>query len=394
MSRSQTGRPAGSILAISAHARTVRAPERSRLAAQLARRGTPSLVTIVTCHRVEAYGPADEAWLAALADDLPAGAATLRDADAARHLAAVAVGRDSAVLGEDEILHQVRSAFETARTGGPLAPVVSRAFIGALRAGRIARSWQQGRRPSLGDAAVERIAAGPGARGSRPPRILIVGAGTMGALAARAAVAAGATVTIANREPGRAARLAASLGAGTTTFDPGPLAGSVDGVIVAIGGPWRIAPDTIATLVAGRATVVDLSFPPAVVGLAGLPGARIVTADDLALGAPIDADAAPSATVARLDALIDETVEAFVLWTQRDGSRAAAAELVRRADAERSRELDRLWHRLPGTDPDTRAAVEEMTRHLADRLLRPPLERLGRDADERTAAAIRELFAL
>jgi hypothetical protein len=56
--------------------------------------------------------------------------------------------------------------------------------------------------------------------------------------------------------------------------------------------------------------------------------------------------------------------------------------------------LDELWRDLPGVAPDTREAIERMSRQLTGRLLREPLERLGRDADGRADQAARELFAL
>jgi hypothetical protein len=67
---------------------------------------------------------------------------------------------------------------------------------------------------------------------------------------------------------------------------------------------------------------------------------------------------------------------------------------VQRADREREAELAVLWRRLPDLDPEARQAIEGMTRHLAMRLLREPLTRLGRDDEGRDARAIRDAFAL
>jgi hypothetical protein len=67
---------------------------------------------------------------------------------------------------------------------------------------------------------------------------------------------------------------------------------------------------------------------------------------------------------------------------------------VTRADREREAELAVLWRRLPDLDPDARDAIERMTRHLAERLLRDPLERLGRDTTGSAEQAVRDLFAL
>jgi glutamyl-tRNA reductase len=385
-----------SIVAVVAHARDVDAADRSTFADAIAAAPAAGLVRLVTCHRVEVYGLAGPGMDALLAVR-PPGSTVLRESAAARHVTAVAVGRDSAVLGEDEILHQVRSAFDRARAAGRLDAGLTTLFSGAVRAGRLARSWHHGRRRSLGDVAVEAIRERAGSDSPPPGRILVVGAGTMGAIAARSVRAAGLGLVVANRDPERASRLAATLGGTVAPFDPGRRVAEVDGVIVAIGGAWRVAPSTASTLVAGSAVVVDLSFPPAVGALARRLGPRFIGVDELAgdrAPAATRADASTAATLDRLDRLTDETVDAFDRWRSRDGSRAAAAELVRRAEAERARELDELWRRIPSADPETRAAVDDMTRHFAKRLLRPPLERLHADPDDGAAAAVRELFAL
>ena len=97
---------------------------------------------------------------------------------------------------------------------------------------------------------------------------------------------------------------------------------------------------------------------------------------------------------ARTETLIEDTVRAFVEWQARGDARAAADALVRRADQEREAELAALWRKLPTLDPEAREAIEGMTRHLAARLLRQPLERLGRDADGVDGRSVRDLFAL
>jgi glutamyl-tRNA reductase len=383
----------GSLLAWAAHARDVPAAERERFAARLRAVLPEGTVLVVTCHRVEAYAMgATENQSAELRDVTPAGGRILTGEAAVRHLMTVAVGRDSVVLGEDEILHQLRKALDAARASGRLDPAIDRLFGVALKAGRRARSWQQGRRRSLGDVAVDVIERGNGRLAGR--RLLVVGAGTMGGLAARAAIRTGATVTIANRSPEAARALAEAIGGRAIHLDPGTDLADTAGVIVALGGPWTIEPATVAALVAGRAFVVDLSFPSAVsIELARQLGERLVTADQLTLAEGTDAPAGDG-TDARLDALVDGSVAEWVEWLAGGDARSAADALMRRADREREIELHALWRRVPALEPETREAIEGMSRHLAERLLRQPLERLGRDADGRDGKLIRELFSL
>jgi glutamyl-tRNA reductase len=343
-----------------------------------------------TCHRVETYlTSADEAARLALA--LPAGGRALTGEDAVHHAVTVAVGLDSVVVGEDQILHQLRASVDAGRAAGTLDPALERLFAVALQAGRRARSWRQGPGRSLADVALASIEQQVGAIRGRD--VLVVGAGKMGRLAARAAVAAGATVAVANRSASGAAALAASTGARTEAFNPEARIGSYAGVVVALAGPWPIGAATIDALAKSATVVVDLSVPVAVpVSLAESLDGRLITADALAL-----ADIGPSAkdgSAARLDALVERSTGEFVDWLRGREGRSAAEALQERADRQREAELAALWRRFPDLEPEARDAIEGMTRHLADRLLREPLERLGRDADGRDGRAIRDIFAL
>jgi glutamyl-tRNA reductase len=378
------------IVALVTHARHVPAVEREQFAAALHRESAGRAFILETCHRVEAYlGNADDA--ARLAPALPEGGRTLTGEQAVHHAMTVAVGRDSVVVGEDQIRHQLRVSVDAARAAGTLDPALERLFALALQAGRRARSWHQGPSRSLADLALASIAQQAGTIRGRD--LLVVGAGKMGRLAARAAVAAGAHVAVANRSADGAEALTASVGARIEAFDPEARIGGFAGVVVALAGPWPIGAATIDALARSGTVVVDLSVPAAVpVSLAEILGDRLITADALAL-----ADIGPSAhegSAARLDALLERSTAEFVAWLQGRDGRAAAEALVLRADRAREAELAALWRRLPDLEPETRAAIEGMTRHLADRLLREPLERLGRDGDGRDGRAIRDIFAL
>jgi glutamyl-tRNA reductase len=378
------------IVALVTHARHVTAIDRERFATTLRAESAGRPFTLETCHRVEAYfGDSDDAAL--LTPELPAGGRELTGEQALRHAMTVAVGRDSVVVGEDQILHQLRASVDSARAAGTLDPSLERLFAVALQAGRRARSWR--RRPvrSLADVALASIEQQAGAIGGQD--VLVVGAGRMGRLAARAAVAAGASVAVANRSADGAMALAASTGARIEAFDPEARISGFTGIVVALAGPWPIATATIDALAASVTVVVDLSVPAAVpVALAEILGERLITADALAL-----ADIGPSANdgpADRLDALIEHSTKEFVSWLHGRDGRSAAKALQERADCEREAELAVLWRRFPNLEPEARNAIEGMTRHLADRLLREPLERLGRDPDGRDGRAIRDIFAL
>jgi glutamyl-tRNA reductase len=377
------------LVALVTHARRVPAIERERFATTLRQESVGRALVLETCHRVEAYlVDADDA--ARLARALPADGRILTGENAIHHAMTVAVGRDSVVVGEDQILHQVRETVDAARATGTLDPALERLFALALHAGRRARSWRQGPPRSLADVAIASIErqAGP----VRGRELLVVGAGRMGRLAARAAIVAGAQVAVANRSADGAAVLAETAGARVEAFDPNVRIGTFAGVVVALAGPWPIGAVTIDALAESATVVVDLSVPAAVpAALGAILGARLITADALALDV---GPAAADGSTDRLDELVDRSTAEFVAWLQRRDGRAAAETLVQRANRARETELAVLWRRFPDLEPETRDAIEAMTRHLADRLLREPLERLGRDIDGRDGRAIRDIFAL
>ena len=374
-----------------AHAAAVPVHERAALAAELRRRAPAGGSALLeTCHRVELY--ADEPALAALSGEwLPPGSQMLAGRQAARHLLRLAVGRESAVVAEDQLLHQLRTAVQTARARGPLPQELDRLFDVALRAGRRARSWLPSRRPSLAEAALERVLpAGVAASGP----VLIVGSGEMGRRAARAVSQRGISMLIASRTPERAAGLAGRLGVRAVPFDPGSeLAAVLSGAVLALSGPWPASRETQSAVRRSGAWVIDLSAPSCLPGeLARDLGPRLLTIDALAAAPPSQP---PSRVLLdKLDELVDEALSEYEAWEAHESQRSAARALAQRAQAARAAELDALWQRMPQLADEQREEVERMARHLTERLLRDPLERLQQDGDGRHASAARELFRL
>ena len=386
-----TAAGAEAIVALVTHARQVPVTERERFMDRLQGGNVGRSLVLETCHRVEAYLVSDDQDTA-LAEMLPAGGRLLAGDAAIRHAMAVAVGRDSVVVGEDQILHQLRESIDRARAESRLHPTLERLFAVGLRAGRRARSWRAGRGRSLADVALSMVEGRVGP--VRDREILIVGAGRMGTLAVRVATGAGALVSVSNRSPERPVAIASATGARIEAFDPGPIVDRFAGVIVALGGPWAISQATVESLVASSTILVDLSVPVAVPpALAAGLGPRYISADDLAL-----AEAGPASvsdrSLARLDELVEAATAEFRAWLEVRDGRATAAALTAQAERERHAELNELWQRLPNLDAATRDAIERMSGHLARRLLREPLERLGQDSDGRHEQAARELFGL
>lgn len=375
---------------LSAHARSVDAETRSAFATWLRGRFTATPAVILeTCHRAEAYLPAAD-----LPGDagsaLPGGGRLLLDEAAVRHALRVAVGLDSAVVSEDQVLHQLRGSVAAARENGRLDPALERLFAIALRTGRRTRSWRTGPGASLGDLAVETIEDRAGSLAGR--RLLVVGAGTMGRAAARAAVRRGASVVVASRSADRAEALAAAVGASSLPFDPGGDVGSFDGIVVALRGPWSLGQEAGDALTEVSSVVVDMSVPRALPAeLAMRLGPRVVSIDDLAA---TDRSALDERVAARVLAAVEEGVGEFHAWLERREAAGTVRALADEAERERRAALEALWRRLPGLDEQQREAIDAMSRHLAGNLLRAPMARLAEDADGRREQAARDLFGL
>ena len=381
------------MLALTTHARHVPMAERLVFAAALRDLAGDGLV-VETCHRVEGYLPGTTSAADRLRAALPSSGRELRGEPAIRHAVSVAVGRDSVVEGEDQIVHQLRAAMRAAQASRGLDPVVERVFASALHAGRLARSWRQGPTRSLATLALDVMAERAGPLDGRV--VLVVGAGRMGRLSAEAARGAGASVRVASRSLERAEGMARLVGARSAAFDPGPSElDGVAGIIVALGGPWALGAASARALTTGDGVIIDLSVPAALPTQVArdVPRARLVSADDLARleAAPEGQDGVADE---RVDRLIDDTTRDVQAWLDGHAGRAAAAALAERSDDVRAAALAGLWRDLPDLDPGTREAIDQMTRHLAEQLLREPLERLGRDVDGRTESAVRDVFAL
>lgn len=404
------------VVALVAHARDVHSAERERFAqAAAAIEHDPRVILLRTCHRVELYVAAspsgDEADPRAPLNlpDLPVGGRRLADDEAAHHLFAVAAGLDSVVLGEDQVLHQLREclterhllSFEDSgedcadghrpalapQQAGELEPVLDRLFQLALHVGRQTRAWREGPPRSLADVALGRIEA----TGSLAGRtVLVVGAGLMSRLSALAAARRGAHVVISNRSADRAAHLAADVAGGTVAF--GALPPDVAGVIVAIAGPWQLSGSAERNLIDGHAVVVDLSSPPAISEAVreGL-GARFVSVDDFARG-PVEVLRPRLRN--RMERLIDEAGAELARWVGGRAGVPTIQALTEQAEARRTAEVERLLRRMPDLADHERELVDQMSRRLVAGILHAPLASLRGDQNGEHDRAARDLFSL
>jgi glutamyl-tRNA reductase len=382
--------PAATVVALIAHARGVPSVAREAFAAKChALQANDAVIIVHTCHRVEMYVALDAFGKGEL-PELPPGGRRLEDAAAARHLISVACGLQSAVLGEDQILHQVRETFALRHAERALNPVLDRLFQVALTAGRRSHEWFGGAKRSLGDAALNEIEQRAGAL--KDQAILVVGAGSMGRLTAQAAVRHEAQVTVTSRTAERAVCLAHSVGGQAIAGDVDGTLPPVVGVVVALSGPWQVRALDAQSLVDSGATVVDLSSPPAVPeSLQTLLGDRFISIDDLAWGPQTEL---PGGLRDRLEQLVSGSGREYCQWLLARDSTPAIQAMSEAADGRRLSELEWLYRRLPNLSEQERALIDQMSHRLVGGILHAPKSALRHDESGDLSRAAWELFGL
>ena len=282
---------------------TATADERAELALAVETQigGHPEWILLSTCHRVELYGfgarPELEAPLHAQAG-----------AEAVRHLMRVATGLESAIVGEDEVLHQVREALGHARASRAVDGRMQRWFETAIAAGRRSRA---GRTASSGNLAQRAVAwlAERSALGGRS--VLVVGAGRMGSSLAHSARVAGGNVTIASRDATRAQRLAQVYGGqGVDLADGAKLAGNSAAIAVALDGVWHELHPQAGDL----PPIADISAPTAIPeAVRARANGDFLGIDDLYVRLP----APPRGYIDAALGVVDSKTLEFVAWLER-----------------------------------------------------------------------------
>ena len=330
---------------------------------------------------------------------------SLYDGDAARHLFSVASGLDSAVLGEHEILGQVRKSWETASTEGAVGPVLNPLFRQALEVGKRVRTETAISRniTSVSQAAVAMATERLGGLEGR--QVLVVGAGEMGEGLARALHGGGvAGIRVANRTWDRAVEVAGRLGGEPVRLDdlPHHLA-EVDMLLTSTGASAVILEHgDLASVVGERhgreLLVVDIAVPRDVDPAAGeIDGLTLLDMDDLREFAEVGIRERQREVTA-VQVIVDAELDRYVDESTARSVAPLVASLRARGDLVRSGELQRLSARLGDLDDRQRDAVEALAAGIVGKLLHEPTVRMkdaaGTARGERLAEALRDLFNL
>jgi glutamyl-tRNA reductase len=380
-------------------------------------------LVLATCNRIEVFAEVDRfhggitdvsrvlaRHAGATVEELSPYVTVYYEDQAIGHLCTVAAGLDSMVVGETQVLGQLRAAYALAQdegtVGRELHPIAQR----ALRVGKRvhAETGIDRAGASLVSVALEHVTEILGDLADRP--VLVVGAGSMGALAATTLARRGASVTVSSRTPASAARLAESVGGRQAGLERlGEELTAADVLVTCTGATGTvIGTDVVTAALARRGNrplaIVDLALPrdvdPAV---AGLPGVHVV---DLAMlqgeraanpGRPVAGSVAAD-DVAAAYALVE--LETSLLRAERQAAAVAPTVSALRSQAAEvvDAELLRLSTRLPDLDAKARGEIARTVRRVVDKLLHEPTVRVKELASAPGgtdyADALRALFGL
>ncbi|MEU7002822.1 glutamyl-tRNA reductase [Nonomuraea sp. NPDC046570] len=362
------------------------------------------VMVVSTCNRVEVYAAVDRFHGAVTAisrllgvhsgvpvEELTPHLYVHYEDRAVEHLFSVASGLDSMVVGEGQILGQVRQSLRLAQDEGVLGATLNELAQQALRVGKRAHA-----ETGIDRAGASMVSAGLSLAGPlEGRRALVVGAGSMSALSAATLSRAGLTdIVVANRTFERAVRLAESVGGRAVELSEVPRElRNADVVISCTGaGHHVITPD----MVQGPLFLLDLALPhdidPAVRQVPGVTLVDLEAINASGVGSQ-DGDAVQS-----VRDLVAQEVEAFLVAERAARVTPTVVALRDKAADVVEAELGRLLMRVPDLDGRMRDEVGQTVRRVVDKLLHEPTVRVKQlatsPAGDHYAEALRELFDL
>jgi glutamyl-tRNA reductase len=379
------------------------------LAALSARGVGRELVVLSTCNRAEIYATveADEAAAAvgrfmSEYHGLAHGAIephlfVHRGAEAARHLFRVAAGLDSMVIGEPQILGQVKDAYTQAAERKYTGALTNRLFASAFSVGKRVR-----RETGLGEGAVSvsyaALSLAKKIFGDLAGlEVLILGAGEMAKLTGVHLQAQRVgRLTLANRTFGTAAALAKQIGGRAVPWTAlNDVLAAADIVIAATGAPEPVLKrERIEEVMRPRRSrplfLIDIAVPRDVeAAVADLDQVFLYNIDDLQTIVKENL-ARRSAELQRAEAIVNDEVLRFGAWMQSREIIPTVIALRQRFEAIRLAELQRLEPKLSGLPPDARARVDEITHLMVEKLLLTPTQQLKALSDQSLVVAYSE----
>lgn len=365
--------------------------------------GCREVAILSTCNRTEIYSLAEDRslsqYLSAFLnrrygsdDDLRPYLFTLWDRESAEHLIRVASGLDSMVLGEGQILSQVKKAMQIAADARTLGPVLSALFRKALTVGKRARSETNIARGAVSVSHVAVELAKEIFGDLRHCTALIVGAGETGKLTMRLLAEAGVHQRIVtNRTLERAQYVAEVVGGQAVPFEQlSEVMKQADIVISSTGAHYpiitRLMVEKVVRQRRGKPLfLIDIAVPRDVETSVGeIDSVFLFNIDDLQLLVERNLGDRKQ-EVDKVEAIVREELEEFMSWWRSQSAVPIVTALLERCEKIRQEELQKAQKRLKDLTPEEMSAVEYLTQILVKRLLHPSIESLKALAQRRNA---------
>jgi len=321
---------------------------------------------------------------------------TLLGSQATDHLFRVATGLDSMLIGEAEILGQVKEAYIQAQKARSLGKTLHALFREALKAGKEARSRTHigGDSVSVASAAIALAKSRLGSLAGKT--VLVIGAGKMGTLAAKRLRLEGcAELLVANRLPAKARDVIESLGLGAAVEMPGLVAALArsDIVVTSTGashfvlGPGNVA-EAMLTRAARPLFIIDIAVPrDADPEVARIPNVHLADID--ALKDVVDTTLERRrAAIPLVEEIIAEHTERFGRWYQSRVAIPVVSSLVQKAEAIREAEIERLFARCPELGERERMLITGASLTIISKLLHSVVTKLRERATSNRAEAL------
>lgn len=374
-----------------------------------ARYSAGEAVVLSTCNRSEIYVASDDpnrarhelieflhSYHGLPAEKFESHVFVRTDEDASRHLFRVAAGLDSLVVGEPQILGQVKDAFQVAATRHCVGPVLTRLFHTSFGVGKRVRS-----ETALGEGAISvgfaAVALARKIFGRLDGRsVLVVGAGEISSLTAQHLRSQGVgEINITSRTAAHAEALAGEVNGRAIPWAGMPSAlAAADIVITATGSPKPIITRADVERAPGRRRgalfIIDIAVPRDVEAAVGeIEQVFLYNVDDLQ--AIVQENLSRRSTeIVRAEAIVSDEVQRFSAWRRSRGAVSTVVALRQRFDQIRRAELQRLDGKLGALTPEARASVDEVTRLIVEKLLLAPTTQLKALPDEETQIAYTE----
>ncbi|HZO55080.1 MAG TPA: glutamyl-tRNA reductase [Bryobacteraceae bacterium] len=325
--------------------------------------------------------------------------------DAIRHLFRVAASLDSMVVGEPQILGQLKSAYETARTAGTLSSTLESILTSAFRvAKRVRTETEIGQSAvSVSYAAVELARQIFGSLDHR--KVLLIGAGKMSELAARHLARAGASdITVTNRSPAKASSMAEIFNARTVPYESFHTAlNNSDVVITSSGAPhFVLTCESMRPVVHARKGrpmfLIDIAVPRNIEpSVNSLDGIFLYDIDDMQKVVESNM-LVRQAEAEEAERIISEEVARMMQRLQQRGAAPLIVSLQQQLEATRLAEMERMRARLAPLTPEQRELIDVLTRGILNKIAHGPISELRRLAASPDGAdgleALRRAFRL